>query len=239
MLKILIVDDEAPARSRLRRMLGDASGWSVAGEAGSGDEALAEIRRLSPDAVLLDISMPGLDGMSLARVLDRQSKPPVVIFCTAWPGQALEAFDSGAIDYLVKPVRAERLAAALDKAARFARPDTPEDAVITATSGHRTEVIALSRVACLLAEDKYTTVHHDGGEALISDSLLELEKAFGEHLLRVHRAALVARGRIRGLLREDGGAVRVLLEGCEAQPLVSRRCLPSVRRVIKQRKDKE
>ncbi len=217
-------------------MLAKVPGWRVVGESASGDDALADIRSLGPDAVLLDISMPGLDGMSLARTLEKQPHPPVVIFCTAWPGQALDAFDSGAVDYLVKPVRAERLAAALDKAARFVRRDPSQEAVITATSGHRTEVIEMGAVICLLAEDKYTTVHHEGGKSLISDSLVELEKAFGDRLLRVHRGALVARERIRGLQRGDGGVVSVLLEGCDERPQISRRCLPTVRREIKNRK---
>ncbi|KAA9130847.1 response regulator transcription factor [Marinihelvus fidelis] len=236
MLKILVVDDEQPARSRLKRMLADLPGWTVVGESASGDAALEDIRRLEPDAVLLDISMPGLDGMSLARALDQLERPPVVVFCTAWPGQALDAFDSGAVDYLVKPVRAERLARALDKAARFVQRDAANEAVLTATSGHRTEMIEFGAVACFISEDKYTTVHHDDGEALISESLVELEKLFGDRLLRVHRAALVVRERICGLKREEGGAVRILLDGCDEAPLVSRRCLPTVRRVIKERK---
>ena len=114
MLKVLIVDDEAPARSRLRRMLAELPAVHVAGEAASAQEALRLVPLKQPDALLLDISMPGMDGMTLAQVLQEQPSPPAVIFCTAWSDQAVEAFECDAVDYLVKPVRSERLAMAMD-----------------------------------------------------------------------------------------------------------------------------
>ena len=119
MLNILIIDDEAPARNRLRRMVEAISGYEVAGEAFSASDALEQINTLKPDILLLDISMPGMDGMSLARVLQDGEVSPGVIFCTAYQDQALEAFEREAVDYLVKPVRSERLEQALEKAKRY------------------------------------------------------------------------------------------------------------------------
>ncbi len=106
MLNILIIDDEIPARDRLRRLVEAIPGCEVAGESGSATEALEQIRALKPHVLLLDISMPGMDGMSLARVLQEGGASPGVIFCTAYQDQALEAFEQEAVDYLVKPVRA-------------------------------------------------------------------------------------------------------------------------------------
>ena len=119
MLKILIIDDEAPARNRLRRMLVDILAVQLVGEAATGQEALRLIPVYEPDVLLLDISMPGLDGMALAHVLQERKSAPAIIFCTAWSDQAVEAFECDAVDYLVKPVRKERLETALDKARRF------------------------------------------------------------------------------------------------------------------------
>ena len=119
MLKILVIDDEAPARNRLRRMLANIKGVQMIGEAATGHEALQLIPEKQPDVLLLDISMPGLSGMKLAQILQKQESAPAVIFCTAWSDQAVKAFECDAVDYLVKPVRSERLALALDKARRF------------------------------------------------------------------------------------------------------------------------
>jgi len=237
-MRLLIVDDEAPARNRLRRMLGQWSDCSVVAEAGSGHEALELVAEHRPDALLLDISMPGLDGMSLARLLREQQPAPAVIFCTAWPDRALEAFDCHAVDYLLKPVRAERLRTALDKAGRVIRPEPEPEAGtwLQASVGTRTELIDIETVACLLAEDKYTTVMHDRGTAVINDTLVELEQAHAGRFLRVHRNALVAVDRVRGLDRAEGGAHCVLLEACAYRPLVSRRQLPALRKLIRRLK---
>ncbi|HKX55141.1 MAG TPA: response regulator, partial [Xanthomonadales bacterium] len=137
MLRILIIDDEAPARERMVRMLAELPNFEVAGEAASGQQALQAIEELSPDILLLDISMPGMDGMTLARNLQKGGLQPAVIFCTAYQNQALEAFEAEALDYLVKPVRAERLAQALEKARRFIgdREDQAPLAYIKSTVG--------------------------------------------------------------------------------------------------------
>ncbi len=235
MLKLLIIDDEAPARARLRRLLDGMPECAVIGEACNGEEALEQIGALRPDAILLDISMPGLDGMALARRLQDQDPSPVVIFCTAWPDRALDAFECDAVDYLLKPVGKDRLSVALDKARRMVADDgggAPGETFLCSTIGGRTELIALDQVVCLLAEDKYTTVVHDGGNTVINDSLVDLEREHSERFVRVHRNALVARDRIRGLERRDK-VMRVILEGCENRPRVSRRRLAMVRQAIR------
>ena len=198
MLKVLIVDDEPPARARLRRLLKPLAGCELAGEACSADEALDFLSASAVDVLLLDISMPGLDGMTLARRLAEQAKPPSVVFCTAWPDQALEAFECDAVDYLVKPIRTERLQSALEKVARLrgVGPGARPDALLRATVGGKTTLVPVDDVVCLLAEDKYTTVFYTGGETVINNSLVELEKRYGDRFLRVHRNALVAVNRI-------------------------------------------
>jgi len=237
MINLLIVDDEAPARSRLRRMVERVPDCAVVAEADSGDAALEQLERHTPDLLLLDISMPGLDGMSLARRLRAQDPAPLVVFCTAWPDRALDAFDCDAVDYLLKPVRQERLEAALDKVRRMLpeeRGPAGQEKFLRATVGGSTVLIPVDRIACLLAEDKYTTVFHDDGKSVVNNSLVELEADFPDRFLRVHRNALVAQDRVRGLERGHGGVMCVTLEGCELRPQVSRRQLPAVRRLLRE-----
>ncbi|GMR14949.1 MAG: LytTR family DNA-binding domain-containing protein [Gammaproteobacteria bacterium] len=236
MLKILIIDDEMPARKRLRRMLADVPAVQVAGEAATGEQALRLIPVTDPDVLLLDISMPGLDGMTLAQMLQQQASPPAVIFCTAWPDQAVEAFACDAVDYLVKPVRPARLEAALDKARHFVARSGGDvsGTFLRATLGRRVKLLPFNEVICLYAEDKYTTVVHEKGKLVINQSLLELEKDHADFLLRVHRGALVARGRIRGLEKASDGRHYLVLEGCDERPQVSRRNLSAVRKLIRE-----
>ncbi len=235
MLNILIVDDEPPARSRLRRLLGPIEACEVVAEAASAAEALVRLEAQDIDLLLLDISMPGLDGMSLAQQLAKMPEPPSVVFCTAWPDQALEAFDCDAVDYLVKPVRSERLEAALDKVARIRGKTLDASSVqyLRSVVGGKTFLINLNEVMCLVSEDKYTTVIHAQGESVINTSLIELEKKHGDEFMRVHRNALVRISLIRGLEGLAGGRHRVILEGCPIQPEVSRRHLPQLRQLIR------
>jgi len=235
MLRILIIDDEAPARNRLRRMLADVPAVHVAGEASTGQEALRLIPAMTPDALLLDISMPGMDGMTLAHLLKEQRRPPAVIFCTAWPDQAVEAFECDAVDYLVKPVRAERLETALEKARRFiGRGDVAaNDHFLRSTLGGKVRMLPLADVICLNAEDKYTTVVHIKGTLVINQTLLDLEKRHADVLVRIHRSTLVAKKCIRGLEKTPDGRHLLHLEGCETRPQVSRRNLPAIRKLIR------
>jgi len=235
MLRILIIDDEAPARNRLRRLLADVPAVHVVGEAATGQDALGLIPVKEPDVLLLDISMPGLDGMSLARALQEQSSSPAIIFCTAWSDQAVEAFECDAVDYLVKPVRKERLEIALDKARRFLAKDVTQNVgFLRSTLGGKVSLLPLSEVICLNAEDKYTTVVHENGSLVINQSLIELEEDYADILMRIHRGTLVAKNRIRGLEKSPEGHHFLVLEGCDERPQVSRRNLPAIRKLIRE-----
>lgn len=240
-MRTLIVDDEQLARERLMHLVQALPDWEVAGEAGNGAEALTFLQHNPVDVVLMDIRMPGMDGLEAARHLAAMPDPPAVVFCTAYTDHALEAFEANAVDYLVKPIRRERLAAALSKARKL----TPE--VLTGSglseSGARSHLCARVRgdlklvpvenVVYLQAEHKYVTVRHTGGELLIEDSLTNLEEEFGERFLRIHRNALVALTFLTGLEKNDGGHPVVTLKGVDDRLEVSRRNLPAVRQKIK------
>ncbi len=232
-LRVLVVDDEVPAVRRLERLLGELDQAQCVGSAGNADQALAACRRLHPDLVLMDVEMPGLDGVEAARRLQNEPHPPAIIFVTAFERYAVDAFDLQALDYLVKPVRRERLARALERAAA-ARVETDlGSGSLSARLGDRLLAIPVNDIRLLQAEDKYTCVHYLGGEALIEDSLTSLEQRFGDRFVRVHRAALVSRPHLRALFRDPDGHERVEVDDCPIHPEVSRRNLAQVRRLLK------
>lgn len=235
-VRVLIVDDEAPARARLRSLLDEIGGIDVVGEAADGATALSAATASRPDVVLLDIRMPRMDGIEVARHLALLPEPPGVIFATAYDEHAMQAFDAQAIAYLLKPVRREKLAAALERAARLTRRQV---AAVGALPSARTHVavrlrdtlklVRIEDVLCFIAEQKYTTVRHIGGEDLIEDSLRALEGEFGSRFTRIHRNALVATARLKALERDADGQYRVIIEGL-AEPLaVSRRMASELR----------
>jgi two-component system response regulator AlgR len=236
MLRILIIDDEAPARSRLRRMLVDVPAVHVTGEAATGEEALRLIPLQKPDVLLLDISMPGMDGMTLAQVLKEQVRAPAIIFCTAWSDQAVEAFECNAVDYLVKPVRAKRLETALDKARRHIASvdEGAGSGFLRSTLGGKVSLLPVTEVIFLTAEDKYTTVVHKKGKLVINQSLLELENEHADVLVRIHRGTLVAKKAIRGLEKSVDGRHFLHLDACDERLQVSRRNLPAIRKLIRE-----
>ncbi|TVS13770.1 MAG: DNA-binding response regulator [Wenzhouxiangella sp.] len=231
-MRVLVVDDEAPAVRRLQRLLQDHPLAEFAGSASHAGEALEACLSLHPDVVLLDVEMPGMDGVSAARRMLRLDQPPQIVFVTAFEQYAVDAFDLHALDYLVKPVRAERLDKALRRAAATRQRGRGRRITLSARLGERLLAIPLDEVRVLLAEDKYTCVHYVGGEALIEDSLMSLEERFGEHFVRVHRAALVSRQHLRALVRDPDGHERVEVEGCRVRPEVSRRNLATIRRLL-------
>lgn len=234
MLNILIIDDEQPARDRLRRLLGQIPRFEIAGEAASSAEALERIRELSPDILLLDISMPGMSGMALARVLQEGGASPAIIFCTAYQDQALKAFEVEAVDYLVKPVREERLVKSLEKARRFLGKEDvhEEEHYVRSTVGGKVVLTPIHRVICMISEDKYTTVIHEKGGTVIDDSLTELEQKYPTLFFRIHRNALVSRKHLRGLERTREGLSLALLSGTERKPEVSRRKVAALRKLL-------
>lgn len=242
-LQLLVVDDEPLARSRLRTLLGDctAPAAQVAAEAANATQAMEQLRRQPVDAALLDIHMPGADGLALAQAIRSLPQPPAVVFVTAYAEHAVTAFELEAVDYLTKPVRLERLQAALQKvekqlqAQRGAQPPAPEDVLIIQDRG-RTERVPLAEVLYFKAELKYITVRTAARSYILDGSLSELEERHRTQFLRVHRNALVARRAVRALEKhydpEEGEGWAVRLNGVDESLAVSRRQLTAVREAL-------
>ena len=242
-MRILIADDEPLARQRLRDLLAEVGSHEVVGEAANGREAIELADALSPDVVLLDIAMPVLDGLEAARHMSSFDPAPAVVFCTAYDEHALAAFETRAVDYLVKPIRRERLAEALERARRYSGERAAEVAQSLPQAMKRTHLCArlrgslrlipLDEIHYLQAEEKYVVVHHSRGEDLIEDSLKALEVEFGDRFLRIHRNCLVARDELQELKRDGDGRVHVKLRHVEEPLEVSRRCLPQLRQRVR------
>ncbi len=242
-MKCLIVDDEALARERLRRMLQELAGVETCAEAANGRQALELAAAAAPEVVLLDIRMPGMDGLETARHLAGLQHPPAVIFTTAYGDHALEAFEAQAVDYLLKPIHPERLQQALKKARHLSRAQLDGLQQGEAGAGRRTHICASSRgnlqlipvdeVLYFQADNKYVTVRSAGDQVLIEESLKSLEQEFGDRFMRIHRNALVAVSAIRGLEKDAHGRACVVLHGVDDCLEVSRRMLPEVRRRLK------
>lgn len=232
-MRVLIVDDEPLARVRMAALLGECAGVEVVGNVGDGEAALAALGELQPDTLLLDINMPGIDGVALAQRLAGRARPQV-IFCTAYEAHALAAFELGAADYLLKPVRLDRLREALQRAQRRLA-DAPREPAAYLHGRLRGEQvrIALDEVICLLADEKYVVVQHRRGELLIEDSLRQLEEAYPDQLIRLHRNCLVPSPRLLGLKTLADGRVLARLDGSELNPEISRRNLPGVRKLLR------
>ncbi len=240
-MDVVIVDDEPLARERLRRMIDNFPGYAVAGEAGDGAAAVAVARESHADIVLLDIHMPGMDGLQVARALAEAPVPPAVIFVTAHVEHALSAHDTAVAGYLLKPIRRDALATALERARRPSRAQLralagtdidAEPAYISARTRDRHERVAVNDVIYFWADRKYTSVYHMHGELLIEASLLNLQERLGEAFLRVHRKALVAHRHITGLQVDDDGHARITLRHCSEDVPVSRRRLTEVRHLL-------
>jgi len=241
-VKILIVDDEKPARDRLARMVGELDSHELVGEAVNGLEALGLAQSLEPDIVLMDIRMPGMDGIEAARHIAKLDEPPAVIFTTAFSDHALEAFETHAVDYLLKPVKQERLQAALDAAIRPTRSQASHSEDVLSELEPRQHICARVRGSLVLvpieniyyfhAEQKYVTVRHVEGEVLIEDALKALETEFGDRFYRIHRNALVSLARLAGMHSENDGH-QVSFRDIDDVLEVSRRHLPGVRKIIK------
>lgn len=242
-MRVVIADDEPLARERLRGLLALRPDVEIVAEAADGQHALHACAEHRPDLVLLDIAMPGIDGLEAARHLAAFEPRPAVVFCTAYDAHALSAFEAEAIDYLVKPVRPERLDAALERVRTFAAGRERAGDGQTAPGQVRSHLCARLRgslrlipiedVHYLHAEEKYVIVHHARGEDLIEESLKSLEDEFGERFVRIHRNCLVARHEIVELKRNAEGHVQAILRHGK-QPLeVSRRCVASLRETLK------
>jgi two-component system response regulator AlgR len=232
-MKVLIVDDEAPARERLQRLCSDLDDVEIAGEAGNGMQALELAQSAGADVILLDIRMPAMDGIEVARHLSALEAPPAVIFTTAYDQYALEAFEAHASAYLLKPIRREKLAEALQSARRLTRPQLAGLAAkgplagarkqIAARVRDRIKLIPVAEIDYFLADQKYVTIKHAHGEDLIEESLKTLEDEFEQDFVRVHRNSLVAVRAVDSVQRGDDGQLTVIIKGSGDRLPVSRR----------------
>jgi two-component system response regulator AlgR len=245
-LRIFIADDETPARERMKELLGDIAAdlpSAVVGEARDGLATLDAVPGSGAQVLLLDIQMPGMGGLEVARHLMALEAPPTIIFVTAHDRHAVEAFELNALDYLMKPVRAERLAAALKKAASGAAPNREQLARAAASAReylsiaerNRIVLVPIRDIVFLRAEQKYVTLRTREREHLLEEALVSLEKEFAERFVRIHRNCLVARAAIRGFERSlDGEEASWLVEldGIDERLPVSRRQWPIVRELV-------
>jgi two-component system response regulator AlgR len=244
MIRIFIADDEEPARERLKELLSDIAGEvpsAVVGEARNGLEAIERMPQSGAEVLLLDIQMPGMGGLEVARHLASLEKPPTVVFVTAHDRHAVEAFELNALDYLLKPVRAERLAAALKKTSapnreQLAQASQVAREYLSVAERNRIVLLPVREIIFLRAEQKYVTVRTSSREHLIEEPLVSLEREFAATFVRIHRNCLVSRAAIRGFERAGGAEEephwQVALEGLEERLPVSRRQWPLLRELV-------
>ena len=242
-MNILIVDDEALARQRLHGLIKNIEGYTSCGEAINGNDALEKVQSLKPDIVLLDIRMPGMDGLETAMHLNRLSKPPAIIFTTAFGDHALQAFETHAVDYLLKPIKQERLEDSLQAARRLTRPQLQELKLPGDASSSRShicvkirgslELVPVEEIRYLMADHKYVTLRTATQEHLIEESLKSLEEEFNHLFTRIHRNALVADQYMLGLEKNSEGHCLIVMQDIKDKLEISRRHLPYVRKKIK------
>lgn len=242
-MRVLVVDDEGPARERLRRLIEELGGdYEVVGEAANGLGVAAQCVETDADLVFLDVQMPGRNGLDVAGELAALKPPPAVVLVTAYPEYALDAFERNVADYLVKPVRRERLLEALQRLPTTTRAQRPGATAQLDANRRRhlsahyrggVQTVPIDDVIYLMAEQKYVTVRHTSGTMLVDESLKALEQEFPDRFTRIHRNALVATGRLIGLEKGNDGSTLAVLSGCDQRLAVSRRHLPEVRRFLR------
>jgi len=250
-LRIFIADDESPARDRIKELLQDIAAevpTEIVGEARHGLEAIELVPKSRAQVLLLDIEMPGMRGLEVARHLAGLENGPAVVFITAHDKHAVEAFELNALDYLLKPVRATRLAAALKKASsagapaeeRLAGAQSEAREYLSVTERHRIVLVPVRDIVFLRAEQKYVTLRTRNRTHLIEEPLITLESEFAKRFIRIHRNCLVAREAIRGFERAAPSADEphwlVVLEGIEERLPVSRRQWPLLRELVADQK---
>jgi two-component system response regulator AlgR len=225
-LNIVVVDDEPLAIERLCELLLEIPNCQVIGKAANSEIAWQVINSTNPDLILLDIAMPGESGLQLATRIQSLDKPPMVVFCTAYDEHALKAFEAHAIDYLLKPIRRERLLESVERATRMkqiVQTDAHKQFVTTSVGGVLRR-IALAEIYYIHAEEKYTVVHHRGGEHILDQTLKDLEQNFPEEFMRIHRNCLVKKEQLTIVRRDTEGHVWALLKDVSTPLEVSRRC---------------
>lgn len=239
---VLLVDDEVLARERLKRLLQDDPAYQICGEAENGQQAIERIKDLRPDLAILDIRMPGIDGLQVAEHISTMTPAPAIIFCTAYDEYAIKAFQYQAIAYLLKPIRKEDLLAALQSAGKLSQLQIKQlreqssaankSSTFLANTWQGMEVINMEDIFYFRADHKYVTVVHKGGETLIDQSLKQIEDEHPEQLLRTHRNSIVNRLHIRSLQRDNAGHY-VLSLSEEHQVPISRRLVSEVKEALK------
>lgn len=241
-MKILLVDDEPLARERLQRLLQKLQPDAEILQADSGAAALQIVGKSTPDLMFLDIQMPGMDGIEVARHLDALQQPPAVIFCTAYDEYAMDALNHHAVGYLLKPVREQRLQEALTAAGKINRMQltnlqhvASERTQVSSQTYRGLETLQINQIECFLAEQKYVTAYAGHGSLLIPDTLKELEAELGKNFIRVHRNALVSLAHIVRLVRAEDGSWSAELASVEQRPAVSRRHVAEVKERLRQR----
>ena len=241
-MNVLIVDDEHLARQRLRKLLSATPEYQIIGEAETGEDALRKTQASHPDVVLMDIRMPGMDGIEAASYINRMSNPPAIIFTTAFSDHALNAFETHAIDYLLKPIKQSRLEAALDAAKRMNKAQLSqlrEDETggarekICVKSRGTLELIPIDEIIYFKADQKYVTLRTADQEYLIEESLKTLEDEFIHQFVRIHRNALVAQNMLHGLTKNNLGHASISFNEIDDLLEVSRRHLPSIRKRLR------
>ncbi len=240
-MKILIVDDERLARERLRSLINELGIGEVIAEAPNGKEVLHMVRVYKPEVVLLDIRMPGIDGMQVAQELTHLPLPPLLIFTTAYSEHALDAFEKQAVDYLLKPIRKDRLERALKRAytliTQAAQVGTLPPPVarshISVNVRGELRLIPVTQVYYFLAEQKYVVLYWPQGQVLLDETLKDLEKEFAGQFLRIHRRTLVSLGSVTRLVKDKTGRCYVHLKEVPERLEVSRRHLPEVRKTLR------
>jgi len=244
-MNVLIVDDEQLARQRLRKMLSSNNGYKIIGEAETGEDALRKTQATQPDVILMDIRMPGMDGIEAASYINRMDKPPAIIFTTAYSDHALNAFETHAIDYLLKPIKQSRLEAALDAAKRMNKAQLSQlrdnetsraRQKICVKSRGTLELIPVEEIIYFKADQKYVTLRTAEQEYLIEESLKMLEDEFLNEFIRIHRNALVAQHMLQGLTKNHEGHACINFKDIDDLLEVSRRHLPSIRKKLKTQK---
>ena len=233
MLKALLVDDEVPARSELRFLLGEAGGVEVVGEAGSASEALQLIKAIPYDVVFLDINMPGLSGVDLAETLAGLAHPPAIVFVTAHSEHAVKAFEVAAADYLVKPVEARRLRTAIDRIAPAIESPARIERVPVEKAGKKL-LLQVQDILYVMAKDDYSYIFTEGERYLSTLSLAQLETRLqSQGFFRVHRRFLVNLAQVKELAPMYGGTMLLTLKDASASQVpASRRRVPALKRAL-------
>lgn len=241
-MNVLIVDDEQLARQRLRNMLSTNSGYQIIGEAETGEDALRKTQTSQPDVVLMDIRMPGMDGIEAASYINRMDKPPAIIFTTAFSDHALNAFETHAIDYLLKPIKLSRLEAALEAAKRINKAQlsqlceeetgTARNKICIKSRGSL-ELIPIDEIIYFKADQKYVTLRTADQEYLIEEPLKALEEEFSNQFIRIHRNALVAQHMLHGLTKNHNSQTCICFSEIDDLLEVSRRHLSFIRKKLK------